>query len=246
MNYSLGNLSVTDLAPQSIVEQAYFRLTNKISTYIVTLNPEIFVAIQTDQALSELVESANYIVPDGQGIVWAISKLHKQRIGVCPGVELAELLLKAGIVKQSKIAVIGGTDAEITRASNKIISWGQNKAGLYTHDGYFNNEYDKIVSEIVDFAPSLVLVGMGFPKQDKLIQRLTMNNLTAIYIGIGGSIKIWAGIEHRAPEFVRKLRMEWVWRSFKDPARIKRLSIIPKYIALINKLDKQRHKVDLE
>lgn len=246
MEYKLGSISVSDQSAEQIITISLTNLEHSKSTYIVTLNPEIFIGIQTNNELEQIVKSADFIVPDGQGIVWGVQQIHKIRLKVCPGVELAEKLIKSSIKKKLPIAIIGGKDEEIQRASIEIRNWGLTTDFLYTHNGYFNHEYDKVIKEILEFKPSVVLVGMGFPKQDQLIERLKLNKLTAVYVGIGGSIKIWAGLEKRAPKLIQRLRLEWCWRTFKDPARIKRLTIIPKFIQNINQLKRKQSKVDTE
>ncbi len=246
MDYKLGSINISDQSAESIITLALNNLERLISTYIVTLNPEIFVGIQANKELEKLIQSADFIVPDGQGIVWGIQQLHRIKLNVCPGVELAEKLINSVIFKKVPIAIIGGTEEEINRATIEIQNWGLIPELLFTHNGYFNHEHDKVVQEILRFKPSVVLVGMGFPKQDQLIEQLKLNNLTAVYVGIGGSIKIWAGLEKRAPKLIQRFRLEWCWRTFKDPARIKRLTIIPKYIQIIKQLKRKQNKVDTE
>ena len=64
---------------------------------------------------------------------------------------------------------------------------------------------------------------MGSPKQELFIDKCRKKQVNAIYIGVGGSFDVWSGEVERAPEIFRKTGFEWLYRTIKQPERIKRI-----------------------
>ena len=93
---------------------------------------------------------------------------------------------------------------------------------MYLCNGYFEND-DEVINEVKEHQPKLVLCALGAPKQELFINKCkdVLNN--AVYIGIGGSFDVWAGEVTRAPKIFQKLGLEWLYRTLKQPSRIKRI-----------------------
>ncbi|MEG1500691.1 MAG: WecB/TagA/CpsF family glycosyltransferase, partial [Clostridiales bacterium] len=81
------------------------------------------------------------------------------------------------------------------------------------HDGYFDEEEEKkIVEEINVLHPDVVFVALGAPKQEFWISNHLQELNTSVLIGVGGSFDVMAGRVKRAPVFMQKLQLEWLWR----------------------------------
>ena len=75
-----------------------------------------------------------------------------------------------------------------------------------------------------------LLLGIGFPRQEKLIYELLPKNIFKIGIGCGGTIDVLSGTVKRAPDILIKLHIEWSWRLIKQPSRIGRMMVLPKFL----------------
>ena len=105
------------------------------------------------------------------------------------------------------------------------------------HDGYFDAKEEKnIIADIKEKKPSLLLVGLGSPKQEKWIYSNLRFTDAKLAIGIGGSFDVMSGNLKRAPEFFCKLGIEWLYRLIKQPTRFKRMMRLPKFVLRVRKV----------
>ena len=191
--------------------------------YIVTINPEIIEYANKHQDFSALIKSANLTVPDGVGIKIAL-KLKGIEQETIPGVELAHNLLKSATKLNKKVALIGAKEEVINKAIELIQSEFEGINICYHHNGYFMGKKEtEIIEKLTNSQPDIVFVALGAPKQDLFIEKFKQNLPNTIFIGVGGSFDVWAGVIERAPEFYRNIGCEWLYRTIKQPERIKRI-----------------------
>lgn len=89
--------------------------------------------------------------------------------------------------------------------------------------GYFKpSEEEDILTAIVKANPDVVLAGLGFPKQEWFLDRLSQRLPHGIGMGIGGVLDVLAGKKGHAPAWIQKLGVEWIYHGLKSPTRIKR------------------------
>ena len=104
------------------------------------------------------------------------------------------------------------------------------------HNGYFNEKEERnIISDIKRAHPSLLLVGLGSPKQEKWIYNNLRLTGAKAAIGIGGSFDVMSGNLKRAPKIFCRLGLEWFYRLITQPTRIKRMMKLPKFVLTVLK-----------
>ena len=198
-------------------------IKNKIGTHIVTINPEIIEQASKDNELANIIKSANLVVADGVGIKIALKlkNVNQERI---PGVDFAENLLKYCAQENEGIALIGAKEEVIIETKNNLEKKYNGIKFVYTHNGYFNEtEENEIINNLSQLSPALVLVATGSPKQDYFIKKCKEKMPNTTFIGIGGAFDVWAGKVQRAPEIFQKTGFEWLYRTAKQPERLKRI-----------------------
>ena len=198
-------------------------IEKKESIHVVTINPEIIEQAQKNSELSEVIKNAEFIVADGMGIKLALKfkGINQERI---PGVDLARELINICEKNNYKVAMIGAKEEVIQKAVSNIKDENKNINISYYRNGYFNSEdEEEIIRNITNSTPQLVLVALGAPKQEFFINKCKKTYPNTVYIGVGGSFDVWAKTVERAPEFYRKIGCEWVYRTMKQPERIKRI-----------------------
>lgn len=204
----------------SIIEDAWQR---KRGMHVVTLNAEMVVTAQQDSELDRIIRHAHLIVPDGAGVVWAV-KLNGQEASRLPGIELAAATLQKAAEKGCTVALLGGKP-EVMEQLVELLP--QRYPGLNivaSHHGYFSlDEQEAVLDQIAEQEPQLLLVALGVPKQEYLIDQLSGILPQTVKIGVGGSFDVWTGQVKRAPEIMRKLNLEWFYRLVKEPWRFSRI-----------------------
>ncbi len=215
-------------------------LLNPKQLKIVTLNPEMIVNATKNIELQAAINNANFIVPDGTGIVWAFKTLNKNdmtKIERVPGIELAEKILESANKLKKRIAIFGSTQTTLEKATIEIQNKYPNITIVKAIDGYQGIEKDsQIAEEIAGESPDLVLVALGSPRQEIWINKHSNFFPESILIGIGGSLDVWSGKVKRAPKWFRDNNLEWFYRAVSQPKRTTRiLKSLPKFVWMVFK-----------
>lgn len=191
------------------------------TTHIVTLNPLMVMSLKNDPEFWNAVKSADFTVADGVGIKWAIKKLHGTDVPLIPGIELSERLIRLSAQKGWGVGLLGARPDVWEKSERMLSDKFPNLAVTGGHHGYYQNEEESlIVDKLSKSGLKLLLVGMGFPKQEKFLRKYREKFKGAVLIGVGGSLDVFAGEAVRAPVIFRKLGIEWFWRMVREPRRL--------------------------
>lgn len=232
----------------TILGVGFSRLTmaealEEISTYmvqlkphlIVTANPETVMLAQDDQLLGEILERADLVVADGVGVVWASRILGQPVPERIPGIELAEGLLRKAAQGRRRVFLVGGEEGVAEQAAQALQRTIPNLQIAGTHHGYFQagSEEQALIAQIKQAQPHLLLAALGVPRQEKWLAAHLGTLQVPVAIGVGGSFNVWAGVEKRAPLWMRKIHLEWFYRLVKQPWRIKRMAVLPRFVGTV-------------
>lgn len=206
---------------------------------IYTPNTEIVMLSKDDKELSELLNKGDLIIPDGIGLIYGSrikKKPLKERV---TGFDTSIKLLEKANDKGYSLYLLGGKEGVAKNAADNIKKNYPNINIKGYHHGYFkgshlgikdSEEENKIIEEINRLEPDIIFVGMGFPKQEIWIDSNKSRIKGKVIIGNGGVMDILAGNSKRAPEIFQKLGLEWFYRLIKEPSRIKRQILLPKFL----------------
>ncbi|MGO1314351.1 N-acetylmannosaminyltransferase [Staphylococcus equorum subsp. linens] len=208
----------------------HFFLSNSLENlFIVTANPEIVDYATDNIKYRNLINSANYVIPDGTGVVKASKLLRtplKERV---PGIELMEECLKIANANYQKVFLLGSNNEVVIKAQQNLAQKYPN-IHFDFHHGFFDLTDEMVLRQITSFNPDYVFVGMGYPRQEHWIER-HMNKFTqTVLMGVGGSIEVFSGTKKRAPALFRRLNLEWVYRLIIDWKRLGRMKSIPRFV----------------
>ncbi|MCK9479915.1 MAG: WecB/TagA/CpsF family glycosyltransferase [Firmicutes bacterium] len=190
---------------------------------VFTPNPEIIMFANSDENYKKALNSADMLLADGIGVVMAASLLKRPLPERVAGYDFVCRLLKAGY----SFYLLGAKPSVAERAAQKLINSGVNVVGH--HHGYFDDD-DTIIADINEKKPDVLLVCLGAPKQEYWITQNKSQLPNCICVGAGGTLDVLAGEVKRAPSFVQRANIEWLYRAIKQPSRFKRLLIIPKFL----------------
>ncbi len=188
---------------------------------VVTINPEMILTAQKSPEFSQIINDAELVIPDGVGVQIGLKMLgHKvERI---PGIEFGHSLLMRYARLNKSVALVGAKPEVVESAIANLKNEIPDLNIVYAHDGYFTND-EEIINEITSASPELILVALGSPKQEFFIKALKSRLPKSLMIGLGGSFDVWAGVVKRAPKIYQKLGLEWLYRTVKEPQRLKRI-----------------------
>ncbi len=237
---------ITTQAKNEIINNITESLRNKQRILVFTPNPKMISIAQKDIEQRRALCSADLLLPDGIGVVLASKILQpsvKERI--C-GIDTAQEIIALSVKNGYRIFLLGGKKgvAENAKRNLEMRYKGINICGI--HHGYFEKsgkENDGIIEKINDAAPDILFVCFGTPIQEKWIyDNQSILPSVNLFMGIGGSLDVWAGKIKRAPRIIRALSLEWLWRVIIEPKRFKDLLCISSFFISIftQKLSKTR------
>ena len=203
---------------------------------VFTPNAEMILRATQDPKLSNLLNSSDLNIPDGIGVVWASKKLGTPINERIPGIELGETAISECAAKGYRVFLLGGTEGTADRAAARLVEKHPSLIVCGAHHGYFapdSEENEDLIKTIAASHPDLLIVCLGFPRQEEWIMT-NRSRLTSIKVmmALGGSLDVWSGKTRRAPEIIRSLRLEWLWRIMKDPSRLPRAAALPAFVRL--------------
>lgn len=194
---------------------------------VVTIGSEMIVRAQTDHEFREAVRSAALVVPDSIGAVLAA------RYGGFPvrervtGVELTQNMAQQ-MGPSLRLFLLGGAPGVAETAAHKLLSLGPGVNIAGTHDGYFKDDAE-MVARVKASGANVLLVALGFPRQELWLTRHGAACGVQVGIGVGGTFDVLAGRVQRAPRVFQKLGLEWFYRLTLQPSRWRRMLALPKF-----------------
>jgi N-acetylglucosaminyldiphosphoundecaprenol N-acetyl-beta-D-mannosaminyltransferase len=206
------------------------RLDQHLGTHVITLNPEMVMLARSQPILANIIQKAELVVADGAGIVF-YCRLHGKKQPRFPGIEMAESLLQYAGTRDSPCSVFfyGGKTGIAQQAAE---TWKQRAPQLEisTAHGYLTHtEVEALLTTLQEKQPQIILVALGVPRQEEWITQHRHLCPNSIWIGVGGSFDIWAGVKSRAPEWMNRYYLEWLYRLYQEPWRWRRMLVLPKF-----------------
>lgn len=205
----------------SFCELCKKKLLHREKSFIITANPEILMrADQNPDIQKMLLKDENLIVPDGISVVKAMQNTGidaKERI---TGVDICEYLLKEAGKHGLSVYLLGAKEEIVSALSDKLTAQYPEMQVRY-HNGY-DGDKDAIFDEIKAAEPDLVIVALGVPAQELLIQKHYDDFSKGLFIGVGGSFDVLSGMKKRSPSFFIKTNTEWLYRILREPSRLGR------------------------
>ncbi len=199
-------------------------LTSDGQHHVMTPNNEMLVEGTKHPEFLKVMQSTALNLPDSTGVVWAARKLGtplKERV---PGVD-AVLGLMGALTPEHPVFLLGAAPGVAEQAALSLSAQFRQAKIVGTFAGSPKDEdATQIIAQINESGAQILLVAYGSPKQDLWIHRhLKELPQVKIAMGVGGTFDFFAGVRKRAPQFLRQLGLEWLWRLLLEPSRFKRI-----------------------
>ncbi len=183
---------------------------------VFTPNLQILATAQKNPEYKDVLNGASLNIPDGVGVKYILAA---SGIGtaVFPGIELGEALISSG-----RFAVIGGVEGRARLAGVRLCERYPSAKCVFAFSG-FDIDEKKIERALSKTTPDVCIVCLGAPRQEYFIERIRGYSPKTLYLALGGSVDIYAGVIKRAPLVLRRLGLEWLYRCCRQPKRIAKL-----------------------
>jgi len=208
---------------EEALEFAFEKIKQKQGIHVVTINPEIILAAENNQKLDKIIKKAELIIPDSTGMELSL-KRQGFKAKKMAGIEFSATLIQKCAEKGFSVGFIGATEETIQAMQSELKNQYPNINICFARNGYFSEQdFPEIAEQLRHAQPSMLLVALGAPKQEYIIDELRKIIPQTLMIGVGGSFDVWAKKVNRAPVIFRMFGLEWFYRLLKQPSRFSRM-----------------------
>ncbi|MGL4173923.1 MAG: WecB/TagA/CpsF family glycosyltransferase [Actinomycetota bacterium] len=229
---NLGGIGVDAFTAGQVIELVRQGWSVGRGSWIVTPNVDIWRAARRDSRCAELIARAGIVLADGMPLVWASRLAGTPVPERVAGSELVELLAQAAASQGRSVHVVGGGQGNTAQLAGEALAGrypGLRLAGWTVPPFGFEDhprQYTDVLQRIVESQADLVLVGLGFPKQEHLAEDLHARMPGTWLIGCGGGVAMAAGLVQRSPRWAQRIGAEWMVRLIQEPRRLARRYLI--------------------
>lgn len=194
---------------------------------VLTPNVDHLVLLEEDARLREAYASASLVLADGMPVVWASRLLGTPLRAKISGSDLIRPLLERAAEGGWSVYLIGGGEGVAARAAEVMAreAPGLRIVGIDARAIDLDGDdptHAALVAGVTAARPDLVLLALGCPKQEIVMQRIAAAVRPAVCIGVGAGLDFVAGTLPRAPRWISSAGLEWLYRLAREPRRLSR------------------------
>ena len=186
---------------------------------VATANAEMLMRATHDGALRRILQGAAMVTPDGAGTVWAAHHLGYAMPERVAGYDMVQELMREAPAKHRRIFFFGSAPGVADKAKKKAEQLYPGIEIVGTRNGFFTAaDEPAIIEEIKAAHPDILLAALGVP----------------VAIGVGGTFDVMAGVMKRAPRWMQRAKLEWLFRGMMQPKRAGRLLALPRFVLKVH------------
>lgn len=225
MRINFLNTQVDNLTMAQMVDRIDRMVQSGMNQYVVTPNVDHIVRLEKDRLFREIYKQADLIAVDGTPLIW-ISKLLKTPIvEKVSGSDLFPKVCEMAAKKRYRVYLLGAAEGVAAKAALNLQRKypGLQIVGTFSPPFGFEEDADQVqnICRMVREAhPDILALGLGAPKQEKFFYRNREQLQVPVTLHIGATINFEAGVVKRAPAWVSRIGMEWLYRLIKEPRRL--------------------------
>ncbi len=188
--------------------------------YITAINVSKLVAMQSDDKLASFIRNSSVNVADGAPVFAAARLVGKPLPERITGVDLMEDLLQLASENGFRVYFFGSRQEVLDRVLARCDEEYPGLVVAGARNGYFDKQREAdIVSDIAASNADMLLVALGIPQKEYFVDDHLEELNVSLALPVGGGFDVFAGLKVRAPRWVQKYGIEWIWRSLYDRSR---------------------------
>lgn len=237
----IGGITLNSTSQTRVLGKIAERIKKNKKTFVVTPNPEFIVYAHKHLWFKKILNQADFAIPDGIGLVWAgkiLGQPIKERIS---GTDLMEKLCQEAVKRNWSVYLLGAkpgvakkTLEVLQKRYSGLKGWTESGPKLKIEKWNLKTAKDW-VEKVNQKKPDLLFVGFGMGKQEKFIWDNWDKLDVRLAMGVGGAFDYLSGQIPRAPKWVQKIGLEWLFRLLREPWRWKRQLRLLEFIWLVIK-----------
>ncbi len=216
-----------NVSHKEVVETARQFFHGKRRGYLATVNVAILMMMRSNVRLKQFVARSAMTLADGQPLIWLSRLLNEPLPERITGVDLVESLCRCAAEENAGVYLLGGTSDVVADVAKRLQQQTRGLQIVGYADGYFGpDQAHQRAAAVRDSGAKLLIVAMGVPRQEVFIEEQWETLGVNLAIPVGGSFDVLSGRKKRAPLWIQKIGMEWMFRMCQEPRRLARRYIV--------------------
>ena len=215
------NTVIDVLNVQETIDLVEQYVKTKTPLHLMGVNADKINEVNSNELMKQIVNSCGIINADGASVILASKYLKKPLPERVAGVDLMQSLVALSEEKGYSVYLLGAKQAVVEKTA-EVLQEKHPKLNLVgIHNGYFKEpDWPSISAEIKEKNPDFVFVGITSPLKEYLIEYLQDHGHNSVFMGVGGSFDVISGVIPRAPLWMQKANLEWLFRVIQEPKRL--------------------------
>ncbi len=202
-------------------------IEDRVPTQHVVINVAKLVIMQKDEKLRDIVNTCSLINADGQGIVWGAKMLGIRIPERVAGIDLFMNLMALADKKKYRVFFLGAHEEVVQKVVEIFSERYPSMVVAGYQNGYFRRENEEqVVEKIRQSEADMLFVAMSSPQKEYFLNKYTEAMQVPFVMGVGGSFDVVAGVTRRAPIWMQRVGLEWLYRIICEPRRM-----TPRYLS---------------
>jgi len=203
--------------------------------HVVTADASAHVIAGRDPAFLAIINRAALVTPDSAGILWAARRLGTPLPERVSGVDVAERLCAGSGARGYGVYFFGAAPGVAEAVADQMRRRYPGARIVGTRDGFQDSPEQQaaLLGDIREKQPAVLLVAMGIPKQEKWIAAHLEELGVPVCMGVGGTFDVFSGRVSRAPLWMQRRGLEWLYRLYRNPRKYAKVATLPVFIARV-------------
>lgn len=211
--------------------------------HLMGVNADKILKCHDDPQMMKIVNGCGIINADGASVVLAGKKLGIPIPERVAGIDLMVQLLQRAEKKGQRVYFFGAKEDVVTTMIARFQQTLPNLNVVGYRNGYFTkDQLPSIQADIVEKQAQLVFVGITSPIKEQVIETFLNNGVNSVFMGVGGSFDVLSGKIKRAPLWMQKHSLEWLYRLIQEPRRLFKRNVVGnvRFLCMLNRVKKEQ------
>lgn len=209
-------------------------LDTKDVQQVMPVNPELVMIARRNSEFRNVLNSASLALPDGAGVLWASRLLGGNTPERVSGIDAVLQFMSVAVRHKARVFLLGAAPGVAEAAADRLrtLTPGLLIAGTFSGSPAPEEE-DELCGRINACNTDILLIAYGAPRQELWLARNAAKLKIRIGMCVGGSFDFLAGVSRRAPRWIRRSGLEWLFRLLQEPSRWRRMLALPQFALLV-------------
>lgn len=215
------NTVIDVLNVQQTIELVEKYVQTKTPLHLMGVNADKINEVNSNALMKHIVNRCGIINADGGSVILASKYLKKPLPERVAGIDLMQSLVALSEKKGYSVYLLGAKQAVVEKTAEVLQERHPKLNIVGYHNGYFKeSDWPSISEDLKEKKPDFVFVGITSPLKEYLIEYLQNQGHSFVFMGVGGSFDVISGNIPRAPIWMQKANLEWLFRVMKEPKRL--------------------------